>query len=166
MSSKIALLATALGLLAAMTPPANADVIYEVSNPSADFVFFVYDSPQFITTDTVVPGSALAFNNTIHPATSVDFIMSSPLDPGFADVQITINPTPGVPTVQDKFVLAADLAEYGVYQAAAGSFGYPNSFVTVAAPEPPAIAVLGTGLLGILGIRRWVRQIGSTMRRA
>jgi hypothetical protein len=88
-----------LGLLmaAAVASQANASIIYEVFNPSANFVFFIYDSPQFITTDTLVPGSSLAFNNSVHPATSVDFIISSPLDPGYADVQITIDPLPAFP---------------------------------------------------------------------
>ena len=121
-------------------------------HPSANFVFFIYDSPQFITTDTLVPGSSLAFNNSVHPATSVDFIISSPLDPGYADVQITIDPSPGVPTIQDKFVLAADLAQYGTYQFAAGSFGYPNSFLLVAAPEPSSIVLLSVALLGFVGL--------------
>jgi hypothetical protein len=152
MRTRTALLTSALTLGIAIVSPAWADVIYSVTNPSADFVFFKYDSPTFITTDTLVPASALSFNNTIHPATLVDFIIASPLDPGFADVQITINPVPGVPAVQDKFIPAVDLARYGMFQAAPGSFGYPNSFVEVAAPEPTSIAILGAGLVGLLGL--------------
>ena len=158
MVTRMTLLASALSLMAASVSPAHAYVVYSVINPSADFVFFTYDSPNFITTDTVVPASSLTFNNTIHPATSVDFIMSSPSDPGFSDVQITINPVPGVPTVQDKFVPTGDLAQYGTYQAAIGSFGYPNSFVQVAAPEPTSLALLGIGLLGLLGLHRIERK--------
>ena len=154
MPGKITLMVSALGLVGLMTPRANATVVYEVFNPKANFVFFKYDSPQFITTDTLVSGTSLAFNNSVHPATLVDFIMASPLDPGFADVQITINPVPGVPTVQDKFIPAADLAVYGTYQFAPGSFGYPNSDLLVAAPEPSALAVLSVGLLGLFGLRR------------
>ena len=154
MTMRTVLLASALALPAATMSPADAYVVYSVTNPSRDFVFFTYDSPSFITTDTVVPGSALAFNNSIHPATSVDFIMASPLDPGYADVQITIAPFPGVPTVQDKFVTAADLAEYGTYQAAPGSYGYPSTFVEVAAPEPASMALLGTGMIGLFMIGR------------
>lgn len=152
----IRLWTTTLGLLmaAAVASQANASIMYEVFNLSANFIFFTYDSPQFITTDTVVPGSSLAFNNSVHPATSVDFIISSPLDPGYADVQITIDPSPGVPTVQDKFVLAADLAQFGTYQFATGSFGYPNSFLLVATPEPSSIVLLSVALLGFVGLRR------------
>ena len=116
--------ALGLALALATASPARAFVVYSVENPSANFVFFTYDSPTFITTDTLVPGSALTFNNTVHPATSVDVIISSPLKPGFADVQITINPVPGVPAVQDKFVPAIDLTQYGTWQAAAGSYGF------------------------------------------
>lgn len=157
MFAKIAFLVSALGLSAVVAPQANASVIYEVFNPSAKFVFFVYNSPKFITTDTLVPASSLAFNNSVHPATFVDFIISSPLDPGYTDVQITINPTAGVPTVQDKFVPAADLARDGTYQFAVGSYGYPHSYLLVAAPEPSTIALMGTGLtglVGLLGLRR------------
>ena len=155
MLMRTTLLASAFGLAAAAAPlPADAFVIYSVINPTADFVFFSYDSPGFITSDTLVPGSALTFNNSIHPATSVDFIIASPLDPGFADVQITINPVPGVPAVQDKFVPADDLDQYGTYQAAMGSFGFPNSFVRVAAPEPASVALLGLGMVALFAVRR------------
>jgi PEP-CTERM motif len=160
MLMRTTLLASAFGLLAATAPlPANAFVIYSVINPTADFVFFTYDSPGFITSDTPVPGSALAFNNSLHPATSVDFITASPLNPGFADVQITINPVPGVPTVQDKFAPAADLDQYGTYQAAMGSFGFPNSFVQVAAPEPASAALLGLGMVALFAVRRRVTKL-------
>ena len=154
MRTKTVSLAFALALALATASPARAFVVYSVLNPSTNFVFFTYDAPTFITTDTLVPASALTFNNTVHPATSVDFIISSPLDPGFADVQITINPVPGVPTVQDKFVLASQLTEYGTWQVAPGSWFYPNSFVQVAAPEPASWAILGAGLVGLLALRR------------
>jgi hypothetical protein len=151
---RLKIFSLALALAVVVTSRADAYVVYSVINPSADFVFFTYEAPTFITTDTFVPESALTFNNTIHPATSVDFIISSPLKPGFADVQITINPLPGVPAVQDKFVPAIDLTQYGTWQAAAGSYGFPNSFVEVAAPEPAAVGLLGIGLAGLLALRR------------
>lgn len=157
MSAKIALLASALGLVAASAPAAKATVVYEVFNPTAKFVFFVYDSPGFITTDTIVPASSLAYNNPIHPATSIDFIMDSPVKPGFANVQITIEPDPPVPPVQPKYIPPADLAQYGTYQFAPGSYGYPNSYLLVAAPEPSAMAVFGAGLIGLLGLARRCR---------
>ena len=56
MVTRMTLLASALSLMAASVSPAHAYVVYSVINPSADFVFFTYDSPNFITTDTVVPG--------------------------------------------------------------------------------------------------------------
>jgi hypothetical protein len=149
MRTKPVSFAFALASALAIASPARAFVVYSVENPATNFVFFTYDSPTFITTDTLVPASALTFNNTVHPATSVDFIISSPLDPGFADVQITINPTPGVPTVQDKFVLATQLTEYGTWQVAPGSWFYPNSFVQVAAAEPASLTLLAMGLAGL-----------------
>lgn len=154
MFSRMALLASALTAMALIPTLAGATVIYSVTNPSANFVFFVYESPTFITSDTLVTAAELTFNNTIHPAKTVEFIIASPLEPGYADVQITIDPSPPTPTVQDKFVLAEDLTIPGHYQAAPGSVGYPNTYVDVAVPEPASLFVFGIGVLGLAGVRR------------
>ena len=156
MRLKSAMLVCAAGICLVAAPHAKADVLYSVQNPTTNFVFFTYDSPNFITMDTLVPASDLIFNNTIHPATSVDFIIDSPLQPGNADVQITINPSPGVPTVQDKFLPPEELTEYGTFPFGPGSYGYPTSELVVAAPEPASIALLGTGLTALLAVRRRV----------
>jgi hypothetical protein len=79
MVSKTALLALALGVSVAIAPGAQAFVAYTVDNPAANFTLFTYDSPGFITTDTVVPVADLAY--FAHPPlnfiSSVEFIPSS-----------------------------------------------------------------------------------------
>lgn len=61
MSSKIALLALALGVSTAIAPRAEAYVVYKVDNPARNFTLFIYNSPGFITIDTVVPVADLAY---------------------------------------------------------------------------------------------------------
>ena len=61
MVSKTALLALALGVSVAFAPRARAFVAYTANNPAANFTLFTYDSPGFITTDTVVPVADLAY---------------------------------------------------------------------------------------------------------
>ena len=55
MVSRGLLLVLAVGASAAIVPRAQAFVTYTADNPAANFTLFVYDSPSFITTDTVVP---------------------------------------------------------------------------------------------------------------
>jgi hypothetical protein len=150
-----------LGLLmaAAAASQANASIIYEVFNPSANFVFFIYDSPQFITTDTLGPRfkpRLQQFGSSGH-IRRLHYLV--PVGSGVCRRADHDRPSPGVPTVQDKFVLAADLGQFGTYQFATGSFGYPNSFLLVAAPEPSSVALLSVALLGFVGLgRRSFRQ--------
>jgi hypothetical protein len=61
MVSKIALLALAVGTFVTVAPRAQAFVAYTVDNPASNFTLFTYDSPGFITTDTVVPVANLAY---------------------------------------------------------------------------------------------------------
>ena len=54
------------GLLLATASKVDADVVYTVLNPANNFTLFVYDSPTFITTDTMVGVAQLAFANPLN----------------------------------------------------------------------------------------------------
>ena len=77
MRLKTSLLAFVLSVSAALASEARADIIYTSSNPAAKFTLFVYDSPDFITTDTTVPIANLAFAAPQNTITSVEFLPSS-----------------------------------------------------------------------------------------
>jgi hypothetical protein len=156
MSPKLTFLASVVCLSVALVSHAHAFVVYSVFNPAAPpfpFVLFTYDSPSFITTDTTVPVADLSANpkNSI---TSVEFIPIStdPLDPGVTVSELDVFQSAAAEQV--RYYPEGTFTGYGVTPGLFGSFGYPNSDLRVAAPEPATIAVLGVGLLGLLGLRR------------
>jgi hypothetical protein len=148
MVSKIALLALAVGTFVTVAPRAQAFVVYTVDNPVANFTLFAYDSPSFVTTNTAVPASGLAFVNPLNAITSVDFIPSNSTGLSEVDVFQSVGGT------QVRFYPAGTFTEYGVTPGLTGSFGFPNSQLIVAAPEPPTMGLLGVGLFGLLALRR------------
>jgi PEP-CTERM motif len=156
MSSKIGVLASALGLSVAMIPHAHADVVYTVQNPFAapfPFILFVYDSPTFITTDTTVPAAQLAFANPLNSITSVEFTPSS-TDPALSEVGSELEVFQSSAPEQLRYYPEGTFTQFGVTPGLLGSAGYPNSELNVAAPEPATIGLLGMGLLSLLGLRR------------
>jgi hypothetical protein len=118
--------------------------VYTVLNPANNFTLFVYDSPTFITTDTMVGVAQLAFANPLNPITGVDFIPSSSTFPGTSEVDLL---QAGAPD-QFRYYPQGTFTHFGVTQGDSNSFGFPNSELSVApAPEPSSIALLAAGLL-------------------
>jgi len=155
MSPKITFLASALGLSVALASHAHADVIYTVLNPANNFTLFVYDSPTFITTDTAVGVAQLAFANPLNTITSVDFIPDSLTFPGTSEIDVNQSGAAD----QFRYYPLGTFTQFGVTKGDSNSFGFPNSELSVAAPEPSTIALLGAslfGLFGLLGLRRRV----------
>jgi hypothetical protein len=150
-----------LGLSIAMSSKADADVIYTVLNPAANFTLFIYDSPTFITTDTTVGVGQLAFANPLNSITGVDFIPSSATFPGTSEVDVIQAAAPE----QFRYYPQGTFTQFGVTPGDSNSFGFPNSELSVAAPEPSSVALLAAGLLGLFGLR-WKRKqaLGKTER--
>ena len=139
------------GLFFATASQVDADVVYTVLNPANNFTLFVYDSPTFIPTDTMVGVAQLAFANPLNPITGVDFIPSSSTFPGTSEVDLL---QAGAPD-QFRYYPQGTFTHFGVTQGDSNSFGFPNSELSVApAPEPSSIALLAAGLLGLFGLRR------------
>ncbi|SEF15075.1 outer membrane autotransporter barrel domain-containing protein [Rhizobiales bacterium GAS191] len=132
MSPKITFLATGLGLSAAFAMPAQAEVVYTVKNPPLNFTLFIYDSPTFITTDTVVAGADLAYANLPSTITSVHFIPSSSslMHPGTSEVVIFGEPE----GTAFRYYPQGTFTQFGVTPGEMGSFGFPNSVLAVSAP--------------------------------
>lgn len=157
MTSRIALLALACGLAAAVTSRAEASVIYKVDNPKNHFTLFIYDSPGFITTNTLVDVSGLAFANPSNTITAVEFIPASLTFPGTSEVDVFQSgggPDQSSTGNQFRYYPAGTFTRYGVTPGDSNSFGFPNSELVVAAPEPPAMGLVAVGLLGVLTLRR------------
>ena len=169
MVSKTALLALALGVSVAFAPQARAFVAYTANNPAAHFTLFAYDSPGFITTDTVVPVADLAF--FAHPPlnfiSSVEFIPSSsdPAHLGLPEVDVfqsSGGPDQSFTGNQFRWYPLGTFTQYGITPGLGAtpgfpnsqSFGFPNSQLVVAAPEPTTIGLVGAGLFGLLALRR------------
>ena len=145
-----------LGLSIAAFSKAEADVIYTVANPSANFTLFVYDSPVFITTDTTVGVAQLAFANPLNPITEVDFIPTSSTFPGTSEIDVI---QAGAPE-QFRYYPQGTFTHFGVTLGDSNSFGFPNSELSVAAaPEPSSIALLAVGLLGLFGLRHRLKAV-------
>jgi hypothetical protein len=162
MLAKTAFLVSALGLVGAMAPAANASTIttrltappptwvaYSLFNPIQQFTVIVGGWPSgLITSDTTFSGWELAVNP--EAITSVDFIISSRSMPGDSELDVFFASSPE----QVSWLPEGEFATDGAHQFVAGSFGYPNSYLLVAAPEPATMALLVTGLVGMLGVYR------------
>jgi hypothetical protein len=164
MLAKTAFLVSALGLMGAMAPGANASTIttsetvtvgppawvtYSLFNPMPQFTVIIGGWPSgLITSDTTFSGWELVPNP--EAITSVDFIISSRSMPGDSELDIFFASSPE----QVSWLPAGEFATDGVHRFVAGSFGYPNSYLLVAAPEPSSMALLVAGLVGLLGLHR------------
>jgi hypothetical protein len=162
MSTRMTFFASALGLAAAMASQTKADVIYTVFNTANGFTLFVYDAPAFITTDTTVSGAQLAYEG--HPITDVDFILASTTFPGNSEVDVVFDPSAEM-AEQFRYYPDDAFAQFGVYPPSnPASANYPTSELSVAAPEPSTIVLLGAGLLGMLRLRRGIGRAPGAPR--
>jgi hypothetical protein len=163
-----ALVALAVAFVA-IAPAAQAFVAYTANNPAAHFTLFTYDSPGFITTDTVVPAADLAYfaPPPLNFISSVEFNPSStdPAHLGLPEVavfQYSGGPDQSFSGNQFRWYPLGTFTQYGVTPGLGAtpgfpnsqSFGFPNSQLVVAAPEPSTIGLLSAGLFGLLALRR------------
>jgi PEP-CTERM motif len=162
MLAKTAFLVSALGLMGAMAPGANASsilttltvppptwVTYSLFNPMPQFTVIIGGWPSgLITSDTTFSGWELVPNP--EAITSVDFIIASQSMPGDSELDVFFASSPE----QVSWLPEGEFAEDGAHRFVAGSFGYPNSYLLVAAPEPSTMALVVAGLVGLLGLHR------------
>ena len=152
--------------LMTLAPRAEAEVVYTVFNPFAvpsPFTLFVYDSPTFITTDTTVNVAQLAFANPANTITSVEF---KPSSSGVSELDVFQSGGGAVQTFngnQFRYYPLGTFDQYGVTTgidntSGAPSFGMPNSMLSVEAPEPSTFGILLAGAVGLIGLRRRVRE--------
>ena len=164
MAPKHMLLAVLLGLLGIV--PARAGdlpVVYTVFNPVAPpfpFVLFTYDSPGFITTDTTVSAAHLAFINPLNDITSVQFILHSTDPAHLGEEERDVFET-NAPPEESRYFPAGTFESLGVTAALPGSFGAPNTRLSVATPEPFSLGLLCVGAIGFLTCRY---RVGSGKR--
>ena len=145
------LTASAITLCLAASPRAKADVIYRVFNPAANnFTLFVYDAPTFITADTAVGVAQLTFASPLNTITTVEFIPASATFPGMSELDVIQSGGPE----QFRYYPQGTFAQFGVTAGDSNSFGFPNSRLSVEAPEPASIAMFSVAVAGLLSMRR------------
>ncbi len=141
---------------------AKADVFYQVENLASGYLFFIYDSPDFITTDTTVLPSQLTYLNPLGATTtSIVFIPDSLTHPGTSELDI-FNPTPTI-AEQFRYYPEGTFTQFGLTPGDENSYGYPHSALRVTdfadyytVPEPSTVALLGAALI-TLALRRRLR---------
>ena len=144
---------------------ANADVFYQVENRASGYLFFIYHSPNFITTTTTVLPSQLTFLNPAGATTtSIVFIPDSTTYPGTSELDV-LNPTPTI-AEEFRYYPGGTFTQYGVTPGDEHSFGYPASVLnvtdyadyTVPTPEPSAATLFATSFMALVGLRRRSRK--------
>ena len=140
---------------------AKADVFYQVENRATGYLFFIYDSPGFITSTTTILPSQLTFLNPAGATTtSIVFIPASTTYPGTSELDV-FNPTPTIPE-EFRYYPEGTFTEYGVTPGDKHSFGHPFSVLnvtdyadyTVPVPEPGTVTLFGASLVALVGLRR------------
>jgi len=144
-----------------------ADVFYQVENRATGYLFFIYDSPSFITSTTTVLPSQLTFLNPAGATTtSIVFIPDSTTYAGTSELDV-FNPTSTI-AEEFRYYPAGSFTQYGVTPGDEHSFGYPVSVLnvtdyadyTVPVPEPSTVTLFGASLVALAGLTRVARQPG------
>ena len=140
---------------------AKADVFYQIENTRTGYLFFVYDSPNFITTKTTVLPSQLTFLNPAGATTtSIVFIPDSTTYPGTSELDV-LNPTSSI-AEEFRYYPEGTFTRYGLIHGDSHSFGYPVSALnitdyadyTVPVPGPSSASLLATASIALLGLSR------------
>ena len=138
---------------------AKADVFYQVENTLTGYLFFIYDSPTFITTTTTVLPSQLTFLNPAGATTtSVVFIPDSTTYPGTSELDV-LNPTSTI-AAEFRYYPEGTFTQYGVTPGDENSFGYPVSVLnvtsyadyTVPVSEPSTVTLFAVSLIALVGL--------------
>lgn len=151
--------------LFATTALARADYLYTLTIASEPTLYpllsefagvTTFEEPSILTTTTTIPGSSLTTISPNAPATDFIFLTIDPVNSSGCPDLGTSDP---VGCIQGQFVDGLTLPdEFNAPFTSPGTYtdGIDNEVTLsiTSTPEPSSMCLLGTGVLGLLGIAR------------